>query len=77
MMRGVEEAFNERYRILIGEQRAKGLTCKEIAEKMGVSLPTFFAYRRGTYLPSVFILHGMCKAFGCSADWLLGLSDDR
>lgn len=46
------------------------------ARKANIPQPSMDKYLKGR-LPSIEILHSLCCRFGVSADWLIGLSDDR
>jgi len=46
------------------------------ARRANIPQPSMDKYLKGR-LPSIEILESLCCRFGVSADWLLGLSDDR
>lgn len=60
---------SERKRIDLGQ--------KELAEKIGVSPSTVYRWERGELMPYGSELISMHKLFGCSTDYLLGISDER
>ena len=63
--------------IRLKELRAdKNLTQKELATMLGLSKNIICEYEKGRAEPSVETLTAMCKIFQCSADYLIGLSDD-
>lgn len=49
------------------------LTQQEIAERINVAKSTFCGYETNRTQPDLDKLRRMCVAFGCSADYLLGL----
>ena len=57
--------------------KESGLRTKEIAKLLGIDYVTLCAYRRGDSYPRLAICWQMCKLFGCSLDWLVGLTDIR
>lgn len=64
-------------RLLLARREA-GLTQKALAHKAGIGVMTIYRLERGHY-PSVGekLIRRLCAALGCSADYLVGLSDDR
>ncbi|WP_244411430.1 helix-turn-helix domain-containing protein [Raoultibacter timonensis] len=60
---------SERKRINLGQ--------KEFAEKIGVSHSTVSRWERGVLAPYGSELIAMHQLFGCSTDYLLGISDER
>lgn len=56
-------------------RRAFGDTQKQMAEKLGVSLPTVRSWEQGKSAPTCEMLANICRLYGVSADELLGLSD--
>ncbi len=62
----------------IASERARaGLTQDNLAEKIGVVGSTVRAWERGTQDPSTTSLRLMSSLFGCSVDWLLGITEER
>lgn len=49
------------------------LTQRDAAAIVGCSEQAIGSYERGLHMPDARKLHGMCVAYGVSADWLLGL----
>lgn len=56
-------------------RKEKGLSLKEVANAIGVSLSAYSNYEQGIREPSYEILKKICIYFGVSADYLLGLKD--
>lgn len=54
-----------------------GITQKELAKKLDRSLTTVSRWEQGRSVPTASELIGMYELFGCSVDYLLGLSDER
>ncbi|WP_192942793.1 helix-turn-helix domain-containing protein [Streptococcus dysgalactiae] len=53
------------------------LTQKEIAEKFGISQPSYLAWEKGKRKPGSETLEKFSNFFGVSTDYLLGSSDYR
>ena len=53
----------------------RGLSQAELAEKLSVSVYTVRSWERNASAPSNEILVQICKMYGVSADYLLGLAD--
>lgn len=53
----------------------KGVTQKEVADAIGVTISAYSNYEQGIREPSNQILINLCKYFNVSADYLLGLTD--
>lgn len=66
--------FAERLVILRNE---KGLTQGALAESIGISRQSVTLYENHTRVPDIEILARFAEFFGVSADYLLGLSDNR
>ena len=64
--------FSERLKEL---RKQKGLSQKEIAQKIDVNIRTFQEYEYNKVTPSIDILKKICIVLQCSSDYLLGLSD--
>lgn len=61
----------------LGEMRKKrGLTQRKLAEKLGVSYGRISLYETGDRSPDPEMLKRLADFFGCSTDFLLGLTDD-
>lgn len=54
----------------------KGLTQKQLADKLGMVKATISSYEQNTNCPSIETFINLCKVFDVSADFMLGLSDD-
>jgi len=52
------------------------MTQDELGELVGVTKQTISGWERGRRLPSADDLVKLCNVLNCSADYLLGLSDD-
>jgi len=64
--------FPSRIRLLRGRQ-----TAAEIAAVFGVTQPAWTQWEKGLREPRLDTLEKICRHFGVSADWLLGLADDQ
>jgi transcriptional regulator with XRE-family HTH domain len=64
--------FSERLRSL---RNSKGLSQKNIAEKIGITEAGYQNYEVGRRLPTFEKLLAICNALDCSADYLLGRTD--
>lgn len=62
--------------INIEAERARAqLTKEKLSSQLGISIKTYGSYVKGnTPIPSDILLN-MTKIFGCSADYLLGISE--
>ena len=62
----------------IASERVKaGLEQKDLAVKLNTSAATVSRWERGLSKPNADQMVAMCELFGCSVDYLLGVSDDR
>jgi len=50
---------------------------REMAEAIGIKYNAWARYEAGGALPGAEIIQKICREHACSADWLLGLSDER
>ena len=66
------QTFPKRLRDL---RREYGYKMKEVAEILGVSVPTVSAYELGTRAPLLPGLVKLAQLYHCSSDYLLGLDD--
>ena len=66
--------FKERLKELSEEY---GLNDPALAQKIGVSGPTINGLTRGAHLPSRDTLQRLTAYFDCSADFLLGLTEEQ
>jgi transcriptional regulator with XRE-family HTH domain len=64
--------FGEKIRALRLE---RGLTQKQLADKIGLGKGSISAYEQSAKYPSIEVLINLCKYFNVSADYLIGLSD--
>lgn len=48
-----------------------------MAEAIGIKYNAWARYEAGGALPGAEIIQKICREHACSADWLLGLSDER
>lgn len=53
----------------------KKLSAKGLGLKIGVSDSTIIRWENGTMLPTIDNLFNLCKFFGVSADYLIGLEN--
>lgn len=58
------------------ERQLKGLSQKQLAEMISTTQSTIGKYEREELQPNIDIITKLCEIFECSADYLLGLSDD-
>lgn len=62
----------------IASERVKaGLEQKDLAVKLNTSAATVSRWERGLSKPNADQMVAMRELFGCSVDYLLGVSDDR
>ena len=66
--------MGEKIRELRTEQK---MTQEQLANRLGLVKGSISAYEQGTKYPSLEVLVNICQIFNVSADYLLGLSDDR
>lgn len=52
-------------------RKAKGITQRELAEKLGVAQPTITQYETGARKPDIVTLKKLAKILGCTTDQLL------
>ena len=53
------------------------VTQAQMAETLGISQQQYFKYEKGINELPLRYLFVICKAYGISADWLLGLTDQQ
>jgi len=53
------------------------LTQSALAERVGITQAYLAELEKGTKRPSLDVLERLCSALNCSADYLLGLSDNK
>ena len=68
----VMKIFSERLRELREE---KGLSTVKLGEAIGTSGPTISRWETGVMAPSIVHLYNICKFFGVTAGYLIGLED--
>ena len=56
---------------------SSGVKTAELARILGMTQQTVDCYMRGKRKPSLELVYNVCSKFGCSADWLLGLNDEK
>lgn len=56
-------------------RQEKGVSQKEVASAIGVTLSAYSNYEQGIREPSYEILINICKYYGVTSDYLLGLED--
>ena len=60
------------------DERARaGLTAQEVADKIGVSVNSVTGWERGESEPLGTSLLKLAKLYGCSPDYLIGLTEQR
>ena len=58
------------------EQRVdRGLKQSDVAKELGISVSCYAGYEQGYREPDLKTLIALCKFFGVSSDYLLGLED--
>lgn len=62
---------------IISERIRMGMSQKDLALSLGVSLTTVSRWEQERAIPNASDLIKMRKLFGCSTDYLLGLTDER
>lgn len=55
-------------------RRQNNLTQKELAQKLNVSHSNVSGWEKGKWQPDLESVIKICKLFGCSSDYLIGLS---
>ena len=69
-----KQQFAERLRIIAAKEN---INRKQFAAAAGISPNTVGDYFNGKTTPPVEVARNICKAFGVSADWLLGVDSGR
>ena len=59
------------------ERKGAGLSVEQLADTIGVHPNTVRGWERGDYEPTSKNLVQLSTLFGCSADYLLGLTENR
>lgn len=60
-----------------GERSRRDMTQEQLAEKLGVAESTIRRWEEGTTKPASNMLMAMSDIFGCTTDYLLGLTEER
>ena len=68
------EYFGDKLRAL---RMKKKLTQNDLAARLGIVGASVSSYEKSKQYPSVEVLIQLCQIFDVSADYLLGLSDDK
>lgn len=58
-------------------RRQNNLTQKELAQKLNVSHSNVSGWEKGKWQPDLDSVIKICKLFGCSSDYLIGLKTDN
>ena len=66
--------FGERLKQL---RREKNLTQEQLADVFGIARNSIFSYETGRRIPDIEVLKSYAGYFGVTADYLLGISDNR
>lgn len=53
-----------------------GMSARKFAEAIDMKYTTYYGYENGVSEPNSAVIVKLCSYFGCTADYLLGLSDD-
>lgn len=64
-------------RNIASERVRLGLDQEQLAEQVGVHVNTIRLWESGKRKPGSDNLTKLCRTFDCSADYLLGLTDER
>ena len=56
-------------------RKEKGVSQKEVAKALGVTVSAYSNYEQGIREPSLAMVKDLCLYFGVSADYLIGLED--
>ncbi len=71
------DEYQDTSRVLKSERIRAGLTVQELADYVGCSIGTVYNWESGRVEPGGKEIRKLSKAFGCTADYLVGISDDR
>lgn len=58
-------------------RQENNITQAQVAKTLGISQQQYFKYEKGINELPIRYLSAICKAYGISADWLLGLSNGQ
>lgn len=64
-------------RNICSERHRLGLTQRELAEVIGASVNAVSSWEQGLYEPNSSSIKKLVQVFGCSSDYLLGLTEER
>ena len=67
-----EKTIGEKLKELRGS-----MSQNEAAKRIGIAQQGWARYETGRVAPGADVLHQICSKFGVSADWLLGLTEER
>lgn len=70
----MKEGFSDRLKESIQD---RGLTQRMLATRIGTTEVSISRYLKGKRIPSADVLYKLCKALDVSADYLLGLSNEK
>ena len=56
-------------------RQENNITQRQVADTLGISQQQYFKYEKGVNELPIRYLIVICKTYGISADWLLGISD--
>lgn len=59
------------------ERVRKNMTAAQVADAIGVTENVIYAWERGEYEPRAANIVALAHLYGCSPDYLLGLTNDR
>lgn len=69
--------MNEYGKVMRSERVRAGLSQSEVAERVGVDQRTVSNYERGITNVPADVLLKLSDIYGCTTDWLLGITDTR
>lgn len=58
-------------------RQENNITQVQMAETLGISQQQYFKYEKGINELPIRYLFAICNAYGLSADWLLGLTNEK
>ena len=58
-------------------RESKGKTQQQMAEMLGITAVSYGAWERGKTEPSLPRLVRLCRFFGVTSDWLIGIEEER
>ena len=62
---------------IMQNRKAKKLTQKQVADRIGLAISAVSSYESGTRYPSYDVLAKLARIFHVSTDYLLGMTDTR